>query len=148
MGLPAATALMFEVPDAIDELVIGATGAERLPQLEWNVSAYVAHMTDNTRIWAERLIAIARGADPHIVPYDADLLAEARQYNDVALEGAKWSFRSAVEQWRSAVDEAGSAEVVVLHAARGVMDLPDVVASNVHDSYHHRWDITRIIRGP
>lgn len=33
-------------------------------------------MTDDTRIWTERLIAIARGADAHVVPYDDNLLAE------------------------------------------------------------------------
>ena len=51
------------LPGSIDELVIAATGRERLPELGWNISGYIAHMTDNTRIWAERLIAVARGAD-------------------------------------------------------------------------------------
>jgi hypothetical protein len=52
---------MRGLPDLIDELVVGATGTEQLPDLGWNVSGYIAHMTDNTRIWAERLIAVARG---------------------------------------------------------------------------------------
>jgi hypothetical protein len=69
---------MRSLTDSIDQLVTGATGSERLPELEWNVSGYIAHMTDNTRIWAERVIAVARGADAHVVPYDPDLLAEAR----------------------------------------------------------------------
>ncbi|HTU36971.1 MAG TPA: hypothetical protein VMF35_03080 [Acidimicrobiales bacterium] len=102
-------------------------------------------MTDNTSIWAERLIAVARGADPHVVPYDPDLLADARRYNDVALEGALWSFRVAVEQWLGAVDEAGAAGVVLSHSERGDMELTDVVASNAHDAFHHRWDVTRIL---
>lgn len=89
--------LIRGLPDLIDELVMGATGRERLSNLGWNVSGYLAHMTDNTRIWAERLIAVARGADAHVVPYDPDLLAESRHYNDVALLGATWSFRLAVE---------------------------------------------------
>ncbi len=140
------TSLMRELPDSIDELVIGATGAERLPDLGWNVSGYVAHMTDNTRIWAERLVAVARGTDAHVVPYDPDLLAESKHYNDVALQGALWSFRIAVENWFGAVYEAAPAGVVMLHSERGAMELSDVVASNVHDTYHHRWDVTRILR--
>jgi hypothetical protein len=140
-------ALMRSLPDSIDELVRGATGAERLPDLGWNVSAYIAHMTDNTRIWAERLVAVARGGDPHVVPYDPDLLAEARHYNAVALGGAKWSFRIAVENWHTALKEATPAEVVMLHSERGAMELFDVVASNAHDAYHHRWDLTRILHG-
>ena len=140
------TALMRDLPDSIDELLIGATGTERLPDLGWNVSGYIAHMTDNTRIWAERLVAVARGADAHVVPYDPDLLAESRHYNDVALQGAIWSFGIAVENSLGAVDEAAPAGVVVLHSERGTMDLSDVVASNVHDACHHRWDVTRILR--
>jgi hypothetical protein len=136
---------MRSLPDSIDELVIAATGTERLPDLGWNTSGYIAHMTDNTRIWAERLIAVARGADAHVVPYDPDLLAESRHYNDVALPGATWSFRIAVECWLGAVDEAGPAGVVMRHSERGAMELSDIVASNAHDAFHHRWDLTRIL---
>jgi hypothetical protein len=136
---------MRSLPDSIDELVIGATGTERLPDLGWNASGYIAHMTDNTRIWAERLIAVARGADAHVVPYDPDLLAESRHYDHVALLGATWSFRIAVESWLSAINEAVPAGVVMLHSERGAMELSDVVASNAHDALHHRWDLTRIL---
>jgi hypothetical protein len=136
---------MRSLPDSIDELVIGATGTERLPDLGWNISGYIAHMTDNTRIWAERLIAVARGADAHVVPYDPDLLAASRHYNDVALQGALWSFRIAVENWLSAVDEAVPTGIVMLHSERGAMELSDVLASNAHDAFHHRWDLTRIL---
>lgn len=145
--LPAQISLMGDLPDSIDDLAADAAGTERLPELGWNVSGYIAHMTDNTRIWAERLIAVARGADPHVVPYDPDLLAESRQYNRVALPGAKWSLRLAVEGWLSAVEEAEQAGVVILHSERGPMELFDVVSSNTHDAYHHHWDLTRIL-GP
>ena len=144
-GQAASITLMRGLPDSIDELVVGATGMERLPDLGWNVSGYVSHMTDNTRIWAERLMAVAQGADAHVVPYDPDLLAESRHYNDVALLGATWSFRIAVESWLSAVDEADSVGVVILHSERGAMELSNVVASNAHDAFHHCWDLTRIL---
>jgi uncharacterized damage-inducible protein DinB len=136
---------MRNLSDAIDELVIDATGTERLSELGWNVSGYIAHMTDNTRIWAERLVAVARGADAHVVPYDPDLLAASRHYNEVALQGATWSLRTAVTNWLAAVDEADPAGVVMLHSERGAMELSDVVASNAHDAFHHRWDLTRIL---
>jgi hypothetical protein len=136
---------MRNLPDSIDELLTGATGTEGLPELGWNVSGYISHMTDNTRIWAERLVAVARGSDAHVVPYDPDLLAESRHYNDVALQGATWSLHIAVENWLSAVDEADPAGIVMLHSERGAMELSDVVASNAHDAYHHRWDLTRIL---
>jgi hypothetical protein len=137
---------MQGIPDSIDHLVKGAAGTERFPDLGWNVSGYIAHMTDNTRIWSERLVAVARGADAHVVPYDPDLLAEARHYNEVALQGAKWSLRIAVDTWLDAVAEANVAGVVMLHSERGAMELFDVVASNAHDAYHHHWDLTRILQ--
>jgi hypothetical protein len=143
--LGTTIALLRGLPDSIDDLVMDATGAERLPNLGWNVSGYIAHMTDNTRIWAERLIAVARGADPHVAPYDPDLLAESRLYNNVALPGAKWSLRLAIEGWLSAVEEAERAGVVIMHSKRGMMELFDVVASNAHDACHHYWDLTRIL---
>ena len=147
-GLAATVLLMEGIPDSIDELVKEAAGTEGLPDLGWNVSGYIAHMTDNTRIWSERLIAVARGADPHVVPYDPDLLAESRRYNEVALVGARWSLRNAVDTWLQAVTEADLASVVLLHSERGAMELFDVVASNAHDAHHHRWDLTRILLGP
>jgi hypothetical protein len=144
-GPAASVSLLRHMPDAIEELVADATGTERLPGLEWNVSGYIAHMTDNTRIWAERLVAVARGADAHVVPYDPDLLAQARHYNEIALQGATWSFRIAVANWLAALDEAEPAGVVMLHSVRGAMELPDVVASNAHDAFHHRWDLARML---
>jgi hypothetical protein len=146
-GQAASISLMRSLPDSIDELVVGATGCERFPGLGWNVAGYIAHMTDNTRIWAERLVAVARGADAHVVPYDPDLLAESRHYNDGALQGALWSFRIAVDTWLNAVHEAVPAGIVMLHSVRGAMELSDVVASNAHDCVHHRWDLTRILHG-
>lgn len=143
----AIISLMRGLPDSVGELVKDAAGTERLPDLGWNVSGYIAHMTDNTRIWAERLIAVARGADAHVVPYDPDLLAESRHYNDVAMQGATWSFRLAVDAWLDAVAEADLAGIVVLHSERGAMELFDVVASNAHDAYHHCWDLRRILFG-
>ncbi len=139
---------MRDIADAVEGLVSDASGTERLSHLGWNVCGYIAHMTDNTRIWAERLVAVARGADPHVVPYDPDLLAEARHYNQIALQGATWSLRSAVADWLAAVEEADPAGVVMLHSERGAMELSDVVASNAHDAFHHRWDLTRILHSP
>jgi hypothetical protein len=144
-GQAGSVSLLRDMPEAIEELVAEATGRERLPDLGWNVCGYIAHMTDNTRIWAERLVAVARGADAHVVPYDPDLLADARHYNEIALQGVTWSFRIAVASWLAAVEEAEPARVVMLHSERGSMELADVVASNAHDAFHHRWDLARIL---
>jgi len=102
---------------------------------------------DNLRIWAERLVGISRGASPAVPRYDEALLAEARVYEDVALQGAIWSLERAAEDWQSAVDEATAAGVVLIHPDRGEQSLLDVIRSNAHDAFHHQWDIQRSIRG-
>jgi hypothetical protein len=143
--LADTTTKMRSLPDSLNELVADATGVERLPGLGWNVSGYVVHMADNTRIWAERLVAVARGGDAHVVPYDPDLLAVARRYDSIGLPEAKWSLTNAVESWLGAVEEADHTGVVIFHSERGEMDVIDVVAANAHDSYHHLWDLKRIL---
>lgn len=42
-GPAVTTSSVHGLPDSIDELVTGATGAERLPELGWNGSGYIAH---------------------------------------------------------------------------------------------------------
>jgi hypothetical protein len=50
-----------------------------------------------------------------------------------------------VANWLAAIGEAEPAGVVMLHSERGAMELADVVASNAHDVFHHRWDVARIL---
>ena len=50
-----AVASVQAVPDAYARRLAGATGRERHPDLAWTTAAYVSHVTDNLRTWAERL---------------------------------------------------------------------------------------------
>jgi hypothetical protein len=104
----------------------------------------VCHVTDNLRIWAERLVGAARGGVRAIAPYDASLLGRARSYESVALAGALWSLRDAAAAWMSAVQIAEAHDVVFDHPERGTQAVTDVVRSNAHDAHHHGWDIARI----
>ncbi|WP_443261415.1 hypothetical protein [Streptomyces sp. SDT5-1] len=123
----------------------GRRGDERHPDLAWNVSAYVSHVTDNLRTWAERL-AGARIAGIRQVPgYDQDLLAQARHYNDVSLAGALWSLQRAADAWVESVSAALDEDVTLEHADRGVQRAEDVARNNSHDAAHHAWDIERIL---
>jgi hypothetical protein len=145
----AATGLVSTMPKLYARILAaaGSDGSERDPELQWSARAYVCHVGDNLRIWAERLVGISRGASPTVTGYDEARLAEARGYEDVALQGAIWSLERAVEDWQSAVDEATAAGVVLIHPDRGEQSLLDVVRSNAHDAFHHQWDIQRSIRG-
>jgi DinB family protein len=146
MSQDEAIALVSATPHELSVALSVAEGSERHQGLDWPVVAYVCHIGDNLRIWAERLAALASGDHRPVARYDENLMAEARRYSDVALVGALWSLGRAVDDWVDAVAFADGAGVVLVHPDRGEQSLLDVVRSNAHDAFHHRQDIGRILR--
>ncbi|GAB3989768.1 hypothetical protein GCM10029978_115760 [Actinoallomurus acanthiterrae] len=138
-------ALVGAVPGRYAALLDGRDAALRHPDLDWTAGAYVCHVTDNLRIWAERLMAAALGGGRDITGYDDGLLARARAYDRVPVAGALWSLRHAAAAWVEAVERAMDAGVVLRHPDRGEQRTPDVAATNAHDAYHHEWDIRRTL---
>lgn len=144
-SLEESVSVIEAAPDTFSELVAGADGSERLPRLSWPLVAYVSHVADNLRIWAERLAGLAVGDDGPVAPYDQDLLAEARRYSELSLAGALWSLDRASADWTGAVARAEGAGVTLVHPDRGPQSLLDVARSNAHDTCHHGWDVRRIL---
>jgi hypothetical protein len=140
-----AIASVREVPGAYAARLAGATGRERHPDLAWTAAAYVCHVTDNLRTWAERLAGGYLAADLAIAGYDPDLLSQARRYDEVSLAGALWSLRWAAIAWSEAAETALAAGLVLQHATRGAQRAEDVARNNAHDARHHLWDIARIV---
>jgi len=141
-----AVRLIQAVPERYAALIGEGDGSARGAGLEWSSGAYVCHVADNLRIWAERLVGAARGSSRPVAPYDADLLARARNYGAVPVEGALWSVRLAAAAWEEAVELGATGRVVLAHPERGPQTVSDVVRNNAHDAYHHAWDIERITR--
>jgi hypothetical protein len=140
-----AMALIATIPARYAALLRGRDGAQRHPDLGWPAKGYVCHVGDNLRIWSERLAGAALSSIGHIPPYDQDLLARARAYEEVSMEGALWSLERAVGDWLSAVEMALQSNVVLTHPERGEQTLLDVCRTNAHDAHHHEWDIRRSI---
>jgi hypothetical protein len=136
-------AVVAGTPGRYAELLAGTDGTARHPDLEWTAAGYVCHVTDNLRIWAERLVGAAQGGTRDVAGYDADLLGHARAYNLVPVAGALWSLQLAAAHWLDAVHLAEREAVVLMHADRGEQSAGDVVSNNAHDAYHHGWDIQR-----
>ena len=141
-----AVASVQAVPDAYARRLAGATGRERHPDLAWTAAAYVSHVTDNLRTWAERLAGGYLAGDLAVPGYDPDLLSRARHYNDVSLAGALWSLSWAVDAWTQSAEMALARGVVLQHATRGAQRAEDVARNNAHDAHHHLWDIDRTLR--
>jgi hypothetical protein len=138
-----AVALVADLPATYTRALTGATGRERHPDLAWSVTAYVCHVGDNLRIWAERLAGIAAGAPPEVGRYDEGALGEARAYETIPLPSALWSLTRSVADWGRAVEQSRPVGIVLVHPERGGQSLADVVLSNAHDGFHHGWDIER-----
>ncbi|MEU6575864.1 DinB family protein [Streptomyces sp. NPDC046805] len=134
-----------DLPTDYAALVKGRLGNERHPELTWNVAAYVSHVTDNLRNWAERLAGARLSGTRQVPGYNPDLLAQASSYNEVSLAGALWSLQLAADAWVDSVSAALEDNVVLEHAGRGIQRAEDVVRNNAHDAAHHAWDIERIL---
>jgi len=141
---PEALSLVAGTPAAMAELLAGGHGSQRHPELAWSAVAYVAHVADNLRIWAERLAGLAAGDRGPVAPYDQDDLAAARHYDEISVAGALWSLERAVGDWTSAVGLADGAGIILIHPQRGQNSLLDVVRTNAHDAWHHYADVRRI----
>jgi hypothetical protein len=141
--VPEAVTLVADLPGSYADLLVGAEGHERHPDLVWSVAAYTCHVGDNLRIWAERLAGIAAGGPPEVGRYDEHALGEARDYGSIPLPAALWSLGRSVDDWLRAVGRSRPTGVVLIHPDRGGQRLSDVVLANAHDAHHHRWDIER-----
>jgi hypothetical protein len=140
-----AVATVHDTAADFERVLSDVDGSRRHPDLVWPIVAYVCHVADNLRIWAERLAGLAAGAGRPVAPFDQDDLARARRYDEIALPGALWSLQRAVGDWTDAVDLAQRAGVTLTHPDRGTQSLLDVVRTNAHDTAHHRFDVQRII---
>jgi hypothetical protein len=138
-----AVSLVQEMPERYENALRGRNPSSRHPDLGWSAGAYVCHVGDNLRIWAERLVGFSSEGGGRVTRYDVDLLAQARAYESVPVHGALWSLRSAVEEWLAAVAIATRAGVILDHPDRGPQTVTDVVRTNAHDAFHHEWDIRR-----
>lgn len=138
-------ATMARMPARFREAVGSADGAAVGAGLTWSVTAYVCHVADNLRIFAERMVGVARGGGPRIAAYNQDDLAEVRNYESVDVQGALWSLERAVSDWLAAIELARASDVAFEHPERGRCTWADVVSSNVHDAVHHELDILRTL---
>lgn len=135
--------LVAGVPDQYVELLVGFDGSQQHPDLNWTAGGYVCHVTDNLRIWAERVIGVAVGGCRCVPGYDENLLAQARGYPLIPLAGALWSLQHAARDWQEALTLGIERDVVLQHAGRGEQRAADVARNNAHDAHHHAWDIRR-----
>jgi hypothetical protein len=140
-----ADAIVRDSPRRFGEVTSRPRDRDRHPDLQWPISGYVCHVADSIRIWAERIAIVLLANQVSVPPYDQDLLATARHYDQIDVSAALWSLERAVGDWTAAVEMTRGRPFVMRHNEAGTMSFTDVVAIRAHDVVHHAWDIERII---
>ena len=146
-----AIAAVEQLPDKFDAVLAGRTGAEQAEgahpgQPIWSAKAYVFHVADNLRIFAERLEGVFAGAPTTLAAYDQDELAAARDYEAMSLQSALWSVRTAVTAWAVAARESLARADTYQHAERGELNAAEITRGPAHDALHHYVDVTRALQ--
>lgn len=131
------------VPGQFAAMLDGRAGDERFPHATWSAKAYVFHVADNLRIFAERLEGVAAGGSAALASYDQDELAAARRYEEMSVESALWSVRTAAAAWATASRHALAQQTEFLHEERGTLTAAEVARGPAHDAVHHGWDVAR-----
>jgi DinB superfamily len=144
-------AAVEELPTKFEALLAGRTGDETAAHAQpgepiWSAKAYVFHVADNLRIFAERLEGVFAGAPTTLAAYDQDELAAARDYDAMSLQSALWSVRAATEAWASAARESLARPFTYQHAERGELNAAEITRGPGHDALHHYWDVTRAVQ--
>jgi hypothetical protein len=142
----SAIAAVEALPNRFDALLDGRTGTELAPGATWSAKAYVFHVADNLRIFAERLEGVFAGAPTTLAAYDQDQLAAARDYEAMSLQSALWSVRTATTSWAAAARESLTRPTTYLHAERGELTAAEITRGPAHDAVHHLWDVRRAVQ--
>jgi hypothetical protein len=144
----AVIAAVEALPAKFDAALAGRTGDERAPDATWSVKAYVFHVADNLRVFAERLEGVFAGGSTALAAYDQDELAAARNYEAMSLASALWSMRTATEAWAAAARESLTRATTYRHAERGELTATEITRGPGHDALHHYHDVTRALSQP
>ena len=141
----ACAEIVSSAPARFRALLAGQEGRKKCAGLQWNAAAYVVHVADVLRIWADRVAAAALGSSDPIVPYDEGRLGHIRGYTNLPLAGALWSLERAAGDWQAAAELAQSAGVTLDHPEQGHLSLNEVRQIIAHEIKHHAADLTLII---
>jgi hypothetical protein len=135
-----ALALIEAGPDRYDAILAGKDGMRHQPDGSWNATAYLWHLTDLMRSWAERWVQIREAPGSRLVGFDPDVLAEARGYRSLPTHPGLWALRSSVDTFIE-VTSMITPETSFEHGDWGTGDVADALRWLGHEIHHHVGDV-------
>jgi hypothetical protein len=140
IGATAALEVIGGSPDRFEAVLAGRDGMVAPADGSWNATAYVWHLTDLARSWAERWVQIREAPGSLLVGWDPDELADVRGYRSLPTEPGLWALRSAVATF---VDVTGvlNLDTPFEHGDWGTGDVADGLRWLGHEFHHHEQDV-------
>ena len=135
-----ALGLVADAPARYAALLAGRDGMAAPDDGGWNATAYVWHLVDLARSWAERWAQIEAAPGSRLVGWDPDVLAEARGYRRLATAAALWALPEAVDAFVRATRRVGL-DARFDHADWGAGCVADAVVWLAHEFTHHQLDV-------
>lgn len=129
-----------DAPDRFARLLAGRDGVRH--ETGWSPSAYVWHVGDVVRAWAERLHALAADPSARWAGFDPDELARVRGYDRLPQATGPWALARATEALELALAGLG-AGTGFTHPEWGPGTVDDALRWLAHEVVHHELDVRR-----
>lgn len=140
MPIEDAIALVAHAPSTFGDVADWTDATKRPEPKVWSPAEYLWHMVDVIRIGTERLWIAMLDPDAGIPCWDADALADVRQYSALSPRVGLRALQEAVQSWRATAAQI-SPEVRVEHPEFGTLSAADIIRRNAHEVHHHLKDI-------
>lgn len=140
VGSTEALAEIAAAPDRYAALLAGRDGMAPAADGGWNATAYLWHLTDLARCWAERWVQVRAMPGSLLVGFDPDVLAEARSYRALPTAAAEWALRDAVTSF---VDQCSRVDpdATFDQGDWGQGSVADGIRWLGHEFVHHQLDV-------
>jgi hypothetical protein len=138
--LQDAIDLVAEAPTSLAGIADGPDARKRPKPEVWSPAEYLWHLVDVIRIGTERLWIAMLDPDAGIPCWDADALADVRQYSALSPKVGSRALQEAVQSWRAAAAQIPP-DATVEHPEFGTLSAADIIRRNAHEVHHHAWDM-------
>lgn len=127
-------------PGRYGELLEGRDGMAPAADGGWNATAYLWHLTDLSRSWAERWVQLRAMPGSLLAGWDPDVLADARNYRELPTAAAEWAVQEAVSSFIAQCDSVGPSATFE-HGDWGRGSVADAILWLGHEFVHHQLDV-------
>ena len=129
-------------PGRFDELLEGHDATGQPDPRVWSPSAYVWHVGDVVRAWAERLHSLGTDPSASWAGFDPNELAGARRYHALPPRSGPWALARAIDALEQSLDGLDM-DTAFVHPEWGHGTVADALRWVAHEVVHHQVDVRR-----